>query len=85
MSVSSNHIIEINMIKELITNCDKCEKTRKGLLEVLESIIKVADTIMEINDDFLIHRDSDYSEESISSEDSDEEYFTPTPQGNYIL
>ena len=71
MSVSGNHILEINFIREIIMKSDKPE-----LIEVLETIIKVADKIIEYGD-FI----DEYIEPPnliYDDTESDDEYFPPT-------
>jgi len=82
MSISGNHILEINFIKDILKKSDKPE-----LVEVLETIIKVADKIIEFEDNIdeedIIYNfnksveNGEMAVDSSSEEDSDEEYFPP--------
>ena len=80
MSISNKNIIEINMIKDIINNCNRDINTKNNLVKILDSIIKVADKIIEWEDNINVfeHYSSDNSEDS-----SDGEYFPtiliPTP------
>ena len=76
MSVSNNHILEISMIKELINNSSKNDETKHNLIEVLETIIKVADTIIEWED--YINPD-DYKHLASSTSSGSDSDYTPSP------
>lgn len=80
MSVSNNHIIEIQMIKNLIENSQHKDEIKKNLIDVIEIIVKVADTIIEWEDYIKAEDYLGLVDSSTDSEDSDY-VISPTPQG----
>lgn len=72
MSVSNCNILEINMIKEIINTSNRSDKTKKNLIKVLDSIINVADKIIEW-EDYIDKNDNIFSS---TDDDSDEDFGT---------
>ena len=84
MSISNKNIIEINMIKDIINNCDRDINTKNNLVKILDSIIKVADKIIEW-EDYINENDNVFECYSTDEDEdsSDGDYFPtiliPTP------